>query len=860
MKKILSAILILTMAFSAFCIIPASADSESDKTLTSGNFKYEIKDDGTVLFKGYMGDAIESLVIPSEIDGKKVTEVSRIMQNNHFTLKSVVIPEGVKTMGKEAFSKLVNLEKITLPDSVTDTYYRNLDQTKYYRNDENWTDGVLYIGNHLIKAKTSLEGTYTVKAGTISIFNGAFGQCGLLNEVVFPDTLKRIGEFTFEDCLVLEKATLPDSVESIGIYAFEGCSALRELKLSANLETISYGAFRSAAIDKLEIPAKVTKIDGEAFANCRSLKEVIIPEGVKELGYSVFSRCESLRKISLPKSLEYIGDCICHNTAYHNDESNWVNGALYIGDILICVKDQSANINVKEGTRLLPRQAFSNNTNIVSVTLPESVEQISSHCFAYSYKLRSVKLPENLKSIGGSAFEDCVALEGIVIPDGVTEIGDSAFLNCTELKYIEIPASVENIGNMALGYYNPYFAIDGMPVVPESYPILEGFVIAGYKGTAAEEYAKENNIRFEDLSAPTQFKYKDKVLELLSTVENPDDPTAMWHYEEVYEHTGSNTATADYVLIRAYAGLVNEADFTYYFKDYIMYESSTSTPAEFGYFVYLPAENKIYTLIDAFEKDIPHVYDIFTEGILGDLAGDVNFDKKLNIKDTSLIQKHLAKRNSIYEDFHRYFGFIDYTFADKIADFNRDGKLNIRDATAIQKTLAGIDLNDPEFEDIENIAYENSITHVDVTVGDKTYDLRSDEIMTVEVYLDCEVILSNLSFEFKMNPDSVTPQKKGKDSKYLENHCPNIPEDSTLKGSLTYTHIQTPEGEYDFTEKKLLHTMQYKVNHDYDTDLSFKIHHASDLQGVTVCNNNHPLRNTDINLTYNVKIQRLPRE
>ncbi len=858
MKKILSVTLALIMALSTLSIATVSAEYDFDDTLVSGDYLYETLEDGTAAFNGYKGD-YEEFIVPSEIEGLKVTRIHRMAFSEKRTLKTLTIPEGVTYIGFDAFSNCVNLETLNLPDSLQNMHYMYIDDTKLYKNPDNWEDGVLYIGNHLIDTtKDKIKGTYKVKEGTVSISMLAFDGCSELTEVILPESLKYIDQSVFRDCDNLKKINLTDNIELIGSYAFSSCP-IEEIHIPSKLKTIDLGVFRGTAIDELTIPDTVECIGMHAFSNCDNLTKVTVPESVKKIEDGAFSFCDNLTELTIPENLEEIGGCICHYTPFHDNEDNWENGILYMGDVLVCINENSANISVKEGTRLLPSQAFSNNHKLVSVTLPESIEALSYCCFAFSYNLRSVKLPSNLKKISSGAFEDCVALESIVIPEGVTSIGENAFFNCTELKYIEIPKSVENFGDMALGYYNPYFEIDGMPVMMEEYPTLDGFVLAGYKDSPAEEYANKHNIKFEDLSAPTQFKYKDKVLELLSSCENPDDPTAMWHYEEVYEHfEDENTASPDYVLIKAYAGLVTEANFTYYFDDYVMYESSTSTPAEFGYFIYLPEENKIYTLVDAFENKVDNVYDVFTEGVLGDLTGDVNFDGKLNIKDTSLLQKHFAKMASVYGNFHTYYGYTDDIHAERIADFNHDGKLNIRDATAIQRRLAGIDLDDPNYEDFENIAYENSITHVDVTIDGKTYDLRSDEVMTVEVYLDCEDILSKLSFELKTNPDAIAPQKKGKDSKYLENHCPNIPSDSEIRDNTTYLYVQTPEGEYDFTEKKLLYTMDYKVHHDYDTKFDFSIHSATNTDGVTVCHRNNPLRNTDINLTYNVTFQRIP--
>lgn len=846
MKKTLSFILVLTLVLSALGVTSVFGASKADNTKSYGDFRYEIKEDGTILFKGTVGKT-ESLIVPEEIEGRKVTEISGLAQDYKLMLKSVVIPEGVTQVSKYVFEGLTNLEEITLPDSMTNTFFRNLDKTEFYRNQENWENGVLYIGNHLVKARNQeLKGSYTIKEGTVSIFDDAFAKCGFLTEVNFPNTLKRIGGWAFSECTVLEKAILPDSVEFMDMYTFANSDALKEIHIPKNLEVIPMGAFRFSKIDSLNIPENIKVIEGYAFEGCESLTEVSIPQSVEQMGYAVFARCKNLEKITLSENLEDLGNSAFYGTAYANNKANWEEGCLYLGSALLEIDEELKNITVKEGTQLLPRQVFSNNKNLVSVTLPESVEKISPYCFAFSYRLRTVNLPESLKVIGECAFEDCVAIESIAIPKGVEIIEKNAFLNCQGLKYIEIPSTVSTIDEMALGYYNPYFEIDGMPVIPESYPILEGFTIAGHTSTAAEEYANDNNITFEDLSAPTSSTYKDKVLELLKDFN-------IVHYAEVYSHSSEK-----FVLIRAYSDLVMEANFTYYFNDYVMYEDSTSTPAEFGYFIYLPEKNEIYTLINAFEKGIDGVYDIFTQGILGDLTGDVNFDGKVNIRDATFIQKDVANKASVLDKYYMVKGTYDSVRATKIADFNRDGKLNIRDATAIQKTLARVELDNPDYENFENNAYENSIKHSYVTLGDKTYDLRSDEIMTVNVYLTSDEIIRDLTFEFRRE-GYIRTLSQGKDAEFIKNHLPNLPtEYEQFRNYTDYLYIQTPEGELDFREKKLLYTMDYQLDSEGEVTLKPLIRSAYSTDGKALCSHNETLNGADFNLTYEVTFERLP--
>lgn len=94
----------------------------------------------------------------------------------------------------------------------------------------------------------------------------------------------------------------------------------------------------------------------------------------------------------------------------------------------------------------LGRGAFSGCTDLISVTIPNTVISIGVHGFSHCYSLTSVNIPKFVTSIGDYAFQSCSALTSISIPNLVTSIGNSAFSNCEGLTSIIIPNSVKSIG------------------------------------------------------------------------------------------------------------------------------------------------------------------------------------------------------------------------------------------------------------------------------------------------------------------------------------------------------------------------------------------------------------------------------
>lgn len=106
---------------------------------------------------------------------------------------------------KEGYGYKFNDEtsvELYLFDKASDAYKEAIKNNKIYLESFGIAN-VLYIGNHLIDAKTTISGSYTIKSGT-----------------------KCIGSAVFEDCTSLTSITIPDSVTGIGAYAFQGCEDL----------------------------------------------------------------------------------------------------------------------------------------------------------------------------------------------------------------------------------------------------------------------------------------------------------------------------------------------------------------------------------------------------------------------------------------------------------------------------------------------------------------------------------------------------------------------------------------------------------------------------------------------------------
>ena len=174
-------------------------------------------------------------------------------------------------------------------------------------------DGLTSIGSDVFSDCSSLT-SIEIPSSVTSIGTYAFSGCSSLTSIEIPSSVTSIGTYAFSDCSSLTSIEIPSSVTSIDTFAFSGCSSLTSIEIPSSVTSIGNSAFSSCtSLTSIEIPSSVTSIGGSVFRDCSSLTSIKIPSSVTSIGDDAFSGCSSLTSVTIPSSVTSIGSSAFRN-------------------------------------------------------------------------------------------------------------------------------------------------------------------------------------------------------------------------------------------------------------------------------------------------------------------------------------------------------------------------------------------------------------------------------------------------------------------------------------------------------------------------------------------------------------------
>lgn len=328
----------------------------------------------------------------------------------------VVIPEGVKKIGKQAFDGYTSLTSVTIPGSVK------------------------------------------------KIDDSAFKGCTSLASVVIPENVKEIGENAFSGCISLASVVIPESMKEIKYSAFRDCISLSEIRFDGSVaqwkklekklyQTMERCYMPSDLLMKLDEGARWFKntiatcvkcADGNVpipqysikddflITCCRAVSKVIIPTDVKIISSNSFYDLTSLTSVTIHEGVKVIGESAfegCVSLSEFRFDGTVAQWEKVEKDDLWFKHTAADCVKCTDGDVPLPKYVIKR--NVLELWLHADTEVI---------------IPEGVKKIGGNdVFSDLSSLVSVVIPEGVKEIGYCSFKNCKSLASITIPSSLKRI-------------------------------------------------------------------------------------------------------------------------------------------------------------------------------------------------------------------------------------------------------------------------------------------------------------------------------------------------------------------------------------------------------------------------------
>ncbi|MBR2417953.1 MAG: leucine-rich repeat protein [Clostridia bacterium] len=253
--------------------------------------------------------------------------------DSYYYIKSIVIEEGITSIGDRAFSGLLLLETISIPETVT------------------------------------------------SIGNSAFSYCGM-EEIIIPNKVTSIGENAFDGCKNLKSIVIPDGITTIYSDTFMDCTALETVTLGDSVETIEQLAFYNCSnLKSINLPDTLKYIDNYAFKYCSALENIVLPENLNSVYTDAFVGCSSLKSIIMPSDVYWhssFENCTSLESVVFSERQSWIDEKWFYN----CTNLKSVTVSDNMGH--IGKNAFENCTSLENIELPPRMSEIEDNAFLNS--------------------------------------------------------------------------------------------------------------------------------------------------------------------------------------------------------------------------------------------------------------------------------------------------------------------------------------------------------------------------------------------------------------------------------------------------------------------------------------------
>ena len=250
---------------------------------------HDLKEDNTRTT--YVGD----ITIPSTVkyggSTYKVTGIANEAFRFMAGVTSINIPNSVTSIGAIAFGGCVKLTTITIPNSITSIDYAAFDHCEKLQS-ITIPKSVTFIG------QAPLANCASLKTIIVDKDNKVYDSRNNCNAIIDTETNELM-----QGC---QNTIIPNTVTRVGYYSFEGMTGLKSIDIPNSVTSIGTGAFDSSGLTTLTIPNSVIYIDNSIVSGCANLKSITLSESLKYIPEGTFLGCHALESITIPASVESI--------------------------------------------------------------------------------------------------------------------------------------------------------------------------------------------------------------------------------------------------------------------------------------------------------------------------------------------------------------------------------------------------------------------------------------------------------------------------------------------------------------------------------------------------------------------------
>lgn len=410
--------------------------------------------------------------------------------SNKSYITSIVVQEGVTSIGNYMFRGCSNVESVSLPSTLVSIgenafqYCSSLVDITIPSSVETISSGAFIECTSLTNILVDSDNPNYTSVGGV-LFSKDKTQlveypCGSSRtEYTIPSSVTSIESAGFAGSVNLVKVTMPNSVTTVGGGVFYGCTALTDVTLSNQIESLPYyyqyfyyadwsGFFQGCtSLSSIELPSSVKEIGAYAFSDCSSFKEFNVGDYVTTIDLSAFAYSNNITTITLGKSVssisssafDYCSGLANINVSKDNENYSSIDGVVFSKDktklIIYPANHSGTSYTIPSCAKKISSYAFYSNKNLEEVTIPKTVTSIGNNAFTYS-NISTVNF-EDVSSVNieSRAFSGTPYYYNLKTDDGfyITEDGILLGYDGTATATLEVPDTVKYVTGGTFGYY-----------------------------------------------------------------------------------------------------------------------------------------------------------------------------------------------------------------------------------------------------------------------------------------------------------------------------------------------------------------------------------------------------------------------